>query len=166
LFKGFIGNYGKTYLIPAFGVVLLFIILYYLISGRQNETGEEIMTGKNDAEMQTPVIFSDNEIKLLDSLLKEQKKILDNTSEDIEKTVRQFTENNGKNFNKIFARLYTADSLKIDTVNSIDVSKAGVGSELDKELKIKIEKLDGKSLEEVIYKLGLRVRNYELRITN
>ena len=98
-------------------------------------------------------------MKLLDSLLKDQKKIPDNSSKDIEKSVQQFAEHNGKNFNKVFARLYGADSLKIDTVNSIDVSNIGTGSELDKKLKIKIEELDEKSLEKVVNELGLRIKN-------
>lgn len=157
--KEFWGNYGKSYLVPAFGVLLLVLIMYYLFSGRQKEGSEEIITGKNGIEKHIPVILSENEMKLLDSLLKDQKKILDNSTKDIEKTVQQFAEHNGKNFNKIFARLYGTDSLKIDTVNSIDVNKAGTGSELDKELKIKIEELDGKSLEKVVNELGLRIKN-------
>lgn len=135
------------------------MILYYFFSGRQKEGSEEIITGKNGIEKQTSVILSENEMKLLDSLLKDQKKIPDNSSKDIEKSVQQFAEHNGKNFNKIFARLYGADSLKIDTVNSIDVSNIGTGSELDKKLKIKIEELDEKSLEKVVNELGLKNRN-------
>ena len=65
----------------------------------------ENKTTVNTPSDKPPSILSDNDQKKLDSMFNDQKKNLDKTTKEIERSVRYLAEDKGKNINKIFTVL-------------------------------------------------------------
>ena len=154
--REFFEKYSRPYLVPAFGILALAVIIYYFAAKSPDNENKEIITNKTNQENKNPqinpnekppVILSENDRKKLDSLLTEEKKKLDKTTKNIEKSVRSLAENNSRNINKIFTGLNKPDTSRNDTLNADDIQKAGIGPDIDRGLNLKIDKINKYVLE-------------------
>lgn len=143
--KGFFEGYSKPYLVPAFGLLVLAAIIYYFAFGNSSEKNKDIMTDKSKGQFEnknpvnipsekTRSLLSENDQKKLDTMINDQKKNLDKTTKDIERSVKYLAEDNGKNINRIFTGLNKNKAGQNDTLTVSDMQKAGIGYDIDGKL--------------------------------
>ncbi len=156
--KEFFEGYSKPYLVPAFGLLVLAAIIYYFAFGNSAEENKDIMTDKSREQFEnknpvnipsekTQSLLSENDQKKLDSMINEQKKNLDKTSKDIERSVKYLAEDNGRNINRIFAGLNKNKAGQNDTLTVSDIQKAGIGIDIDSSFHKQLDKITGDILD-------------------
>lgn len=150
--KEFLEKYSRPYLVPAFGLLVLAAIIYYFAVKNSADENKNIITEKTKEQFENknpvnipsekpPSILSDNDQKKLDSMFNDQKKNLDKTTKEIEKSVKYLAEDNGKNINKIFTGLNKNKSGNKDTLQVSDIKKAGIGIDIDSNFYKQLDKI-------------------------